>query len=280
VYGTSELADQYAAVSDPQFAHGRDLIELLALKRGECVLDVGCGTGRLALIVSERVLPEGRVVGVDPAPPRIEVARREGKGRAEFHVGQAEDLSLFGNAFFDTVYLNSVFGWVKDRPRCLAEAYRVLKVGGRLGIANTIPEKPNELRRLARQALDEVLGLTTTAAGGRAAADQRRPRGGRPLVDRRKYILDLMQGTGFSVRVFELRRYVSNFADADAIIAFMRATTYDNFLPKMTATNVERFAAALGRIIVEQVPESRRTNGIQLERHVLLAVADKPATDG
>jgi len=58
-----------------QFEHGKQLLAALDIRPGQKVLDIGTGTGRLAIYVAGLIGPSGRVVGIDPLPTRIESAR-------------------------------------------------------------------------------------------------------------------------------------------------------------------------------------------------------------
>jgi arsenite methyltransferase len=133
-HDTPELAATYEEVSIRQFENGKQLVSALNISSGERVLDIGAGTGRLGAYVAKIVGPSGSVVGIDPLPLRIEIAQSKAIGNFEARVGRAEDLSEFADATFDVVYLNSVFHWVSDKPRALAESFRVLKADGRLGL--------------------------------------------------------------------------------------------------------------------------------------------------
>ena len=128
-----EMAETYNATSIHQFNNGKVLISLLKIEEGKTILDVGAGTGQLGAYVAQLVGSTGRVVGVDPLAARVDIARGRSTGNFEMHVGQAEDLSQFPDCTFDVVYLNSVFHWISDKPRGLAEIFRVLKPGGRVG---------------------------------------------------------------------------------------------------------------------------------------------------
>jgi ubiquinone/menaquinone biosynthesis C-methylase UbiE len=272
------LAARYDALSDPQFTHGQDLLKLLALRRGDRIFDVGCGTGRLAALALEQLGHKGRIVGIDPALPRIELARHLDDARLEFRVGRGEDLSGFDASEFDALYMNSVLRWFENRPRAFAEAYRVLKPGGRIGVATATSETPNELSVLAREAQNATDPLPATApelAGWDSVPDMERCSGGRGPSSQE--VRELLHAAGFRARVLENRTYVSTFADVAEIIEFMQATVYGNLLPGKGAAGRKRFRVALERAIARSIPEERRSNGIRLERYVLLAIADKPA---
>ena len=263
-----DLAARYDEISDPQFAHGRDLIDLLALTPHDRVVDIGCGTGRLAALAASH-LEKGRVVGIDPDPSRIDVAQRRCTQKLEFRVGHAEDLSAFKPEKFDAAYMNSVFNWLRDPSRALVETHRVLKRGGRLGIATTLRDRPNELWHVVRQARDVASGLAPEEIAGRTA--RRNAKKGVSSVE----VGELLQRAAFEIRFFERRTYLSSFESAAQIFDFLLASTHGDLIPGATHADRERFRAALELVIAQLVPERRRRSGIQLERHVLLAVADR-----
>jgi hypothetical protein len=68
---TPELASAYDRTSLYQFENGKQLVSALSISVGECVLDIGAGTGHLAAYVGKIVGPSGWVVGIDPLPLRI-----------------------------------------------------------------------------------------------------------------------------------------------------------------------------------------------------------------
>lgn len=115
----------------------------LALE-GATVLDLGCGTGRDAFLVSALVGPTGRVIGVDMTPEQLEVGERHRdfharafgheRSNVEFKHGLIEDLGAAGieDASVDVVISNCVVNLSPDKPRVLREIFRVLKPGGEL----------------------------------------------------------------------------------------------------------------------------------------------------
>jgi len=110
------------------------LVSLAAPAPGESVLDVGCGTGTLAIAIKPRV-GEGEVHGIDASPEMIEVAKdKAAKARAEvdFQVGLIEAIP-FPDATFDLVTSSLMLHHLPDdlKRKGFAEIRRVLKPGGR-----------------------------------------------------------------------------------------------------------------------------------------------------
>ncbi len=103
------------------------------IRPGERVLDLACGTGVLGREVARRVGPGGSVVGLDPSPGMLEVARRLESG-VEWQEGAAESLP-FPDESFDAVVSQFGLMFFEDRSRALREALRVLDREGRLVVA-------------------------------------------------------------------------------------------------------------------------------------------------
>ncbi len=113
---------------------------LAQLQPGEQVLDVGCGTGTLAMEVARRVGSAGRVAGVDPSTQQIARARAKAARRhvpIDFQIGVIEHLAFPDQTFnvvLSTLMMHHLPADVKRQG--LAEIARVLKPGGRLVIAD------------------------------------------------------------------------------------------------------------------------------------------------
>jgi len=126
----------------------RKTINLVCIQPGEQVLDVGCGTGTLAIEVARRVGTTGRVVGVDPSPAQIERARAKAARRhvpIAFQIGVIEQLP-FPDQRFDVVLSTLMMHHLPAslKRQGLAEIARVLKVGGRLVIADFKPKQERQ----------------------------------------------------------------------------------------------------------------------------------------
>jgi ubiquinone/menaquinone biosynthesis C-methylase UbiE len=110
------------------------------MQPGDAVLDVGCGTGTLAMEVARRVGRAGRVAGVDPGTEQIARARAKAARRnmpIEFQIGVIEQLA-FPDQTFDVVFSTLMMHHLPTplKRQGLAEIARVLKPGGRLVIAD------------------------------------------------------------------------------------------------------------------------------------------------
>jgi len=115
-------------------------LDYMEFSSGDRILDVGCGTGSLTLLVAGRLQAPGEAVGIDAAPKMIAIARRKAAAAgvpARFYPGVAEALD-FPDASFDLV-VNSMFTHHIDtglKKRAFAEMERVLKPGGTLVTAD------------------------------------------------------------------------------------------------------------------------------------------------
>ena len=132
----TKSANLYAGTSNIQFEMGKALIdERLRPEKGQHVLDLGCGTGRLTSYLASQVGDEGHVVGVDPNGERVAVAERlfnKSSPHLKFHKGDAMAALSFGP--FDSVLSNLVLHWIPDEntPGTLNTVFVSLKPGGHL----------------------------------------------------------------------------------------------------------------------------------------------------
>ncbi len=117
-------------------ANREKALNLAGLKPGESVLDVGCGTGTLAIAAKRRVGPAGRVYGIDASPEMIARARKKAKKagvEVTFENAIVERLP-FSDGTFDAVLATVMLHHLgrKARQQCACEMRRVLKLGGRV----------------------------------------------------------------------------------------------------------------------------------------------------
>ncbi len=113
----------------------KQIMSRAGIKRGERVLDVGCGTGVLLPLLQQAVEEEGEVVALDFSTRMLNEAER--KFGSEFKYVHAHAESMPANdAYFDVVMCFAVFPHFENKEDALREIYRVLKPGGRLIIAH------------------------------------------------------------------------------------------------------------------------------------------------
>ena len=153
-------------------------VDLAQVKPGDCVLEVGCGTGSLTLAAKRQAGPSGKVFGIDTLPGMIEFSQRkaaQAKVDITFQLGSIDDIPFPANQF-DVVMCSFMIFHMSDpvRQKGMAEIYRVLKPqGGLLILDLALP--PKGLSRAIAKAL----------FGGMLQHDLRE-------------LLPLMQAAGFS----------------------------------------------------------------------------------
>ena len=121
----------YEGLSSPQTRWGASLLERVALRGDEAVMDAGCGTGRVTELLLDR-LPEGTVLAVDGSRAMVEAARSRFAGEPRVRVEQ-QDLTLLEMVEpVDLIFSTATFHWIKDHDNLFRRLAGAIKSGGRL----------------------------------------------------------------------------------------------------------------------------------------------------
>ncbi len=158
-------------------------INLASIQPGEKVLDVGCGTGTLAIEVQQRVGATGRVAGIDPGAQQIARARSKAARRnlaIDFQIGVIEQLA-FPDQTFDVVLSTLMMHHLPAslKRQGLAEIARVLKPGGRLVIADFKHKKERQGQAVHFHAggssIQDLVALVKEAGFSQVETQEMRP---------------------------------------------------------------------------------------------------------
>lgn len=256
---TPALASGYADANGPQLRHGRVLLEQLALRPGEQVLDVGAGTGELARDAAARVAPQGSVLALEPLVERLALARQRAAGLPglRFALGGSADLRSQPAEQLDVVYLNSVLHWVADQPQLLADCLRLLKPGGRLGFSVGRADRPHQQVGILQPLLENQPGSGLLAPPHRMHEQQ---------------IRQLFSNLGVVDVQIAHYTFVDHFSDLDHLLAWNTSSFFGHF--RDTLSQPEH--VELRQEAARRLEPLRDAAGIRLERYLLLAIARKP----
>jgi ubiquinone/menaquinone biosynthesis C-methylase UbiE len=139
---------------------------LADLQPGEVVLDLGSGGGIDVLLSARRVGPAGKAYGLDMTDEMLALARanqrKAGVDNVEFLKGEIECVPL-PDASVDVIISNCVINLSTDKDRVLAEAFRVLKPGGRFAVSDIVFQ--GDMSRIPQSLLDDVEAWSGCIAG-------------------------------------------------------------------------------------------------------------------
>lgn len=137
--------------------------QFAGIKKGDTVIDLGSGAGNDCFVARHETGAEGKVIGIDFTPAMIKKARinadKLGFNNVEFREGDIDDMPVSDNTA-DVIVSNCVLNLVPDKPKVIAEIFRVLKPGGHFSISDVVlvGELPANLREDAEMYAGCVAG--------------------------------------------------------------------------------------------------------------------------
>ena len=181
---------------------------------GDTVIDLGSGAGNDCFVARHATGPEGKVIGIDFTPAMIRKARMNaeqlGFNNVEFREGDIDNMPVSDN-LADVVVSNCVLNLVPEKPKVIAEIFRVLKPGGHFSISDIVlvGELPEALRKDAEM-------YAGCVAGAIQESDYR----------------DHIQAAGFENIILQKRKTITlpddileKYMDADTIRSFQQGET-------------------------------------------------------
>jgi ubiquinone/menaquinone biosynthesis C-methylase UbiE len=241
-YDSDQLARDYEAVSaGRQFLAGKQLVAEVAPAPGAHVLDLGCGTGLLSEHIADVVGPTGFVLGLDPLPLRIDLAKKKARANLALEVGDAYALDALATGAFDAVVLNAVFHWLPDKTGPMKSFARILKTGGRLGLSTTLKGRRTIVQEEAARVLAEPpfgqYPRKRETLSHRVSLEEMRA---------------LLEEAGFDATKIDVVHSEQRFASPAEAIRFAEASSFGNFLghlpPDLRAPAREKLADRLAAV--------------------------------
>jgi aconitate hydratase len=264
-----------AAEEHDRLGHGlhekvdRKMVDLSGVQPGMVCLDVATASGSLALALADRVLPTGKVVGVDLAQGMLDFATRKARSRRlrniEWKLMNAQDLKFEANTF-DVVGCSLAIFYFPDIPGALAEMMRVLKPGGKLLITTADAET----------AFAPLSGPYIKALGKAAeefSRDQPSYSETSKLTRKKEGLKKLIEEAGFEdLKIVEdtIPVHFSSFSDW---WQYGRGSTWGELLlDSMSPAEREKFI----RTHEAEIKKHFSDDGVKTETPVLFAIAKKP----
>ncbi len=165
---------QHAIITAKSDQRGRRMVVERTVQPGDHVLDCGAGTGSTSFLAAQKVGPDGHVTLFDLSDGMLTVAKEKAnvlglQDRVTFHTGNMFNLT-FEDGYFDAVLSTYSMCPLYDPAKGVLELFRVLKAGGRAGVAHSTEPSNPLMRWLADRIEDLAWHIPTLSMGCRAVS--------------------------------------------------------------------------------------------------------------
>ena len=246
---------QYHKFTQERLAPFHDLFSLIRVRPALSVLDLGCGTGELALELAAR-LPASRVTGVDSSPQMLARAVERCADRVTFLQGSVE--SIAGE--WDLLFSHAVLHWVDDHPALIPRLWSLLKPGGQLAVQIPANHRhPSHTCIIAAASEEPFAG----ALGGWVRHS--------PVLEIDQYA-QLLHGCGTTDFTVMEKVYPAYLPNAAAIAEWTRGTTLVPYFERLPPELHEPFLQRYRQLLTAALP----TGELMFTFRRILFAAAKP----
>ena len=228
----------YHKFQKERFEPFKDLIDLIRVREGMTVIDLGCGTGELTNMVSE-LLPESQVLGIDSSPEMLEQASQNKSRRLSFELCPIEKVP----GKWDLVFSNAAIQWVENHRALIPRLVSLLKPGGQIAV-----QLPANHTHPTQKLIAEVAGEEPF----RTALDSWQREFS--VLRIREYAELLYESGAREINVFE-KIYPHVLDDVEAIVDWLSGTALIPYLDRLPEAMHKDFLSTYSDRLRSQYPE-------------------------
>ena len=231
--------EQYHKFQEERFAPFLDLADLITVKVGMEVLDLGCGTGEMTNLLSGR-LPGSRILGVDSSPEMLDQAGGKSGTGIRFELRSIEDIERK----WDLIFSNAAIQWVHNHRELVPKLFSHMRPGGQLVVQ--LPSNHNHpTQTFIIETGNEEPYRKALKGWSRSFS----------VLSVREYAELLYQTGGEDIVVFE-KVYPHVLQDSYAVLEWLSGTAVLPYLERLPGELHESFLGALGDKLKEAYPGS------------------------
>ncbi len=214
----------YHKFQTERFTPFEDLVNLIEIREGLKVVDLGCGTGELTARLADR-LPGSDVLGIDSSPEMLEQAKEKERPGLRFELCPIEEIS----GDWDLVFSNAAIQWVDNHPELVPRLFSSVRPGGRIAI-----QLPSNHKHITQQLIHEIAKEEPFA--GALDGWVRKS----PVLSIREYAELLYDAGGMNINVFE-KVFPHIMRDAGAVADWLSGTMLLPYFERMPEELKEPF---------------------------------------